>query len=164
MLRITIPVEKGNEAFKDGSLASTIQGLMEELKPEAAYFAPEGGERGAMIVFDMTDPSQIPQIAEKLFANLHAAVEFLPVMNADDLKRGLGGAWVEPRPRGRDWPPHDGDRCAGAVTWWTRCLIPGFDGAVFSGEWKEALWDRFYTAAPQRQRRSVEQYKIVKRA
>src|SRR5580704_205017 len=41
---------------------------------------------------------------------------------------------------------------------------PGFDGALFSREWKDALWDKFFTAAPQRQRRSVEQYKIVKRA
>jgi len=45
-----------------------------------------------------------------------------------------------------------------------RCLIPDFDGAVFSIDWKEALWARFFTAAPQRRRRSVEQYKIVKRA
>jgi putative tryptophan/tyrosine transport system substrate-binding protein len=29
---------------------------------------------------------------------------------------------------------------------------------------KEALWDKFYTAAPPRRRQSVEQYKIVKRA
>ncbi len=28
------------------------------------------------------------------------------------------------------------------------CLIPGFDGVVFSLEWKEALWDKFVTAAP----------------
>ncbi|BCH63258.1 hypothetical protein RvVAT039_04740 [Agrobacterium vitis] len=45
-----------------------------------------------------------------------------------------------------------------------RCLIPDFNGALFSLEWKEALWARFYTVAPQRQRQSVEQYKIVKRA
>lgn len=45
-----------------------------------------------------------------------------------------------------------------------RCLVPGFDGAIFSREWKEALWARFCTAAPQRQRRSVERYSIVKRA
>ncbi|ESY64076.1 hypothetical protein X742_27195 [Mesorhizobium sp. LNHC232B00] len=25
------------------------------------------------------------------------------------------------------------------------CLIPGFNGAIFSVEWKEALWDKFYT-------------------
>src|SRR5262245_45098564 len=46
----------------------------------------------------------------------------------------------------------------------TRCLIPGFDGALFSREWKDALWARFCAAAPQRQRRSVERYNIVKRA
>ncbi|RFF42591.1 hypothetical protein DZD52_01295 [Xanthomonas nasturtii] len=45
-----------------------------------------------------------------------------------------------------------------------RCLIPGFDGALFSHEWKEALWARFCMGAPLRQRRSVERYKIVKRA
>ena len=44
------------------------------------------------------------------------------------------------------------------------CLIPEFDGALFSLEWKEGLWARFFTAAPPRQRQSVEQYRIVKRA
>ncbi|WP_208110878.1 hypothetical protein, partial [Aquamicrobium defluvii] len=33
-----------------------------------------------------------------------------------------------------------------------RCLIPAFDGVIFSPEWEEALWARFYTAAPRRQR------------
>jgi hypothetical protein len=45
-----------------------------------------------------------------------------------------------------------------------RCLVPAFDGAYFSEREKEALWDRFFTEAPQRQRRSVERYNIVKRA
>ncbi len=42
-----------------------------------------------MMVFDMADPSQIPQIAEPLFLNVDAAVEFVPVMNADDLRKAL---------------------------------------------------------------------------
>jgi hypothetical protein len=37
MLKITVPVEKGNHAFKDGSLGKTIEALMNKLKPEAAY-------------------------------------------------------------------------------------------------------------------------------
>ncbi len=89
MLRWTVPVERGNEAIKDGSLARTIQSLLEDLKPESAYFWPENGERAGMVVFDMADPTQIPQIAEPLFLNLDAAVEFLPVMNADDLRTAL---------------------------------------------------------------------------
>ena len=83
MLRWTVPVERGNETIKDGTLAKTLEEMMAKLQPEAAYFWPEGGERGGMMVFDMTDPSQIPIIAEPLFMNLDAAVEFLPVMNAD---------------------------------------------------------------------------------
>jgi hypothetical protein len=30
-----------------------------------------------------------------------------------------------------------------------RCFVPSFGGAYFSREWKEALWDRYYTEAPQ---------------
>ncbi len=89
MLRWTVPVERGNETIKDGSLAQTIESLLEELKPEAAYFWPENGKRAGMMFFDMADPTQIPQIAEPLFLNVNAAVEFVPVMNADDLKKAL---------------------------------------------------------------------------
>ncbi len=32
------------------------------------------------------------------------------------------------------------------------CLIPDFNGAIFSSEWKKALRSRFYTGAPRRLR------------
>jgi hypothetical protein len=89
MLRWTVPVERGNEAIKDGTLARTMEALMEQLQPEAAYFMADDGERGGLMVFDMTDPAMVPQIAEPLFMALDAAVEFTPVMNADDLQRAL---------------------------------------------------------------------------
>ncbi len=89
MLRWTVPVEKGNDAINDGSLMQIIESMLQELDPEAAYFFPKDGKRSGEIVFDMTDPSQIPQIAEPLFMSVNAAVEFLPVMNADDLRRAL---------------------------------------------------------------------------
>jgi hypothetical protein len=40
----------------------------------------------------MNDASDIPRIAEPLFAGLNAKVQLLPVMNADDLKKGLDAA------------------------------------------------------------------------
>jgi hypothetical protein len=43
----------------------------------------------------------------------------------------------------------------------TRCLVPAFGGAFLSSDSKDALWARFYTGAPQRQRRSGERYSIV---
>lgn len=90
MLRWTVPVEAGNRAFADGTLGPAIEAVLEDLNPEAAYFFAEDGERSGMVIFDMADTSEIPRIAEPLFIKFDAAVQFVPVMNADDLKKGLG--------------------------------------------------------------------------
>jgi hypothetical protein len=55
-----IPVEKGNELVRNGALGPTVQSIMEDLKPEAAYFVDVDGARGAHIVVDMQEASQIP--------------------------------------------------------------------------------------------------------
>jgi hypothetical protein len=89
MLQIRVPVQAGNRAIKDGTLAKTMEALGQRLQPEASYFYPIDGQRAATFVFDMKDPSEIPQIAEALFANLEAHVTFSPVMNRDDLQKGL---------------------------------------------------------------------------
>jgi len=89
MLTWSVPVERGNQAVKDGTMGRTIEELVEKLKPEAAYFLAVDGERGGLMVFDLADPSEIAQIAEKLFLNFDASVELVPVMNGDDLKRAL---------------------------------------------------------------------------
>jgi transposase len=39
-----------------------------------------------------------------------------------------------------------------------RCLIPRFDGAILSLEWKEAIWDRYVTGAPRPRTPSEQQY------
>ena len=67
MLKFTLPVEKGNEAFKDGSLGKTLEAITSKLKPEAAYFGPSHGKRSGMVFFDMIETSQIVEIAEPLF-------------------------------------------------------------------------------------------------
>lgn len=89
LIRATFPVEASNAAVKDGTLEKTIGAMMEMLKPEAAYFHAHEGKRSAMMVFDMKDTSDIPSIAEPLFARLNASVEICPVMNLDDLRTGL---------------------------------------------------------------------------
>jgi hypothetical protein len=89
MLKILIPTETGNNTIKDGSLPKIFEATMSKLKPEAAYFVAEHGHRSAMMFFDMKDASEIPGIVEPLFAGPNARVELLPVMNADDLKKGL---------------------------------------------------------------------------
>lgn len=40
----------------------------------------------------------------------------------------------------------------------TTCLVPGFDGVIFSREWKDALWDRYVMAAPRPRTPCEQQY------
>jgi len=42
-----------------------------------------------MIFFDLADPSQIVETVEPFFLGLNATTELVPVMNADDLRKGL---------------------------------------------------------------------------
>jgi len=89
MMRYRLPAEPGTAAIHSGAMTGIIQGMIERLKPEAAYFWPEDGKRTGIMVFEMTDSAQIPLIAEPLIAGASAEVEFTPVMNLDDLMRAL---------------------------------------------------------------------------
>jgi len=88
LLRVSIPVETGNAAIKAGTLSSTIERILADLKPEAAYFlADDSGQRSGSIVFDMKDASQIPGIAEPWFLAFNAKVSLRPVMTPEDLAK-----------------------------------------------------------------------------
>jgi len=92
LLRVPIPVESGNAAAKAGTIGSTIERIVADLKPEAAYFfADDNGERSGSIVFDMKDTSQIPAIAEPWFLAFNARISLRPVMSPQDLAAGLPG-------------------------------------------------------------------------
>jgi hypothetical protein len=90
LLRVSIPVDTGNAAAKAGTLGSTIEQILADLKPEAAYFlADDDGQRSGSIVFDMRDSSEIPAVCEPWFLAFNAKVSLRPVMNPEDLtKRG----------------------------------------------------------------------------
>ena len=88
LLRVSIPVETGNAAAKDGTLGSTVERILADLKPEAAYFyADDNGQRAGSIVFDMKDAAQIPAVAEPWFLAFNAKVSFRPIMNPQDLAK-----------------------------------------------------------------------------
>jgi hypothetical protein len=89
LMRVSIPVEAGNNAIRQGGLERVVNDTMNRLRPEAAYFTTEKGNRTCYMVFDLKDVSDMPMISEPFFMELNASVDWSPVMNKDDLKRGL---------------------------------------------------------------------------
>jgi len=90
-MKASMPVEAGNAAIRNGSLPKTIQSILADLKPEAAYFCEWNGMRTGFIVFDLQDVSQIPAVAEPWFLAFNANVEIHPVMLPADLAKAGPG-------------------------------------------------------------------------
>jgi hypothetical protein len=86
LFKISFPVEAGNAAAKKDGF-KTIQSILEQQKPEAAYFLTENGKRTGILIINMEDASEIPAIAEPWFLALNAAIEVTPVMVPGDLQK-----------------------------------------------------------------------------
>jgi len=87
LLKVTIPVESGNAAAKEKRLGATIHSILEDIKPEAAYFTDDAGRRAGYIFLDLEDASQIPSIAEPWMQSFNASIELHPVMIPEDLMK-----------------------------------------------------------------------------
>jgi hypothetical protein len=89
LLKARLRTEEGNLAIKSGEMEKTLLAIMDDLKPEAAYFVPDGGRRCALIFFDMQDSSELPRITEPFFMEYDAEVSVQPAMNVEDVRNGL---------------------------------------------------------------------------
>jgi hypothetical protein len=89
LMKVQLPTEAGNRTIKDGTLPDIIRNTLEAVQAEAAYFTTMDGQRTMIAVFDMKAATDMPRIAEPLFMALNASIEFMPCMNAEDLKTGL---------------------------------------------------------------------------
>ncbi|HXA02296.1 MAG TPA: hypothetical protein VNW99_09930 [Cytophagaceae bacterium] len=87
MVKFQFNLERGNELLRDPQFGEKMHQLMTDLNVEAGYFTAVNGRRGGYFILSMNDASQIPAIAEPLFYWLHADVEFIPLMKAEDLQR-----------------------------------------------------------------------------
>ncbi|MFJ8017457.1 hypothetical protein [Streptomyces sp. NPDC096339] len=89
MLRAHIDTAAGNEAIKSGALPQAIKKLMDTVKPEAAYFGLHEGVRSCWMVFELEDSWRLPPLFEDMFMQFNAEIEVGPVMNAEELAKGL---------------------------------------------------------------------------
>src|ERR1700757_5396297 len=66
LVKVSFPVEAGNAAAKKDGF-KVIQTILEQQKPEAAYFIAEGGRRTGVLILNMNDASELARIAEPWF-------------------------------------------------------------------------------------------------
>ena len=97
LLHVKIPHEKFNAAVRDGSAEKKMKQILEETKPEAVYFTEYDGHRGAIMIINLNDPSEVLKFAEPWFLSFNADVEFRVAMKPEDLGRAdleeLGKKW-----------------------------------------------------------------------
>jgi hypothetical protein len=87
IIRAQIPTEAGNKMVKDPNFIKNVEDYMKKSKAETAYFFEAHGNRTIVFIVD----DQIPALAEPLFQEWGANVEFHPVMTLEDLKKGVPG-------------------------------------------------------------------------
>jgi hypothetical protein len=97
LMHVKIPPEEFNAAVRDGSVGKKIERILQETKPEAVYFTEYQGQRGAVMIVDLKDPSQVPTLAEPWFLLFNADVAFHVAMTPEDLGKAgldaLGKKW-----------------------------------------------------------------------
>ncbi|MGE5242852.1 MAG: hypothetical protein ACM3SQ_01310 [Betaproteobacteria bacterium] len=81
--------DAGNKAVLDGTFGRVLGQFMERFHPEAVYFTTENGERTALLIFDLKSEADMVAAAEPFWNELHATVDWAPVMTAEDVQKGL---------------------------------------------------------------------------
>jgi len=97
MMLVQCPIEPFNSLVRNGTAGSKMMKILDEIKPEAAYFGEREGKRGGILIVEVAKPPDVPRLAEPWFLNFNAEVEFRVIMSPEDLVEAdlltLGKKW-----------------------------------------------------------------------
>ena len=98
LMMLQFPIEPFNTLTRNGTVGAKMKAILDETKPEAAYFTAMDGHRGGVLVVDLKNPSDIPALAEPWFLTFNATVDFSIAMTPEDLGHAdlgaLGKKWA----------------------------------------------------------------------
>jgi SpoU rRNA methylase family enzyme len=89
LVRAQIPTEIGNKMVKNPKFLQELENYIHKVKAEASYFFEASGDRTFAFIVNIESAEMIPSIAEPLFQDIGAKVEFHPVMVLEDLKKAI---------------------------------------------------------------------------
>ncbi|WP_305987268.1 hypothetical protein [Roseibium sp. MMSF_3544] len=91
MMTFKIPTQAGNRAGEQHNIGTAIDKLIADTGASEAYFYMQDGMRAGTIFFEEADQANLPRYNEPLMESLGAQIDIVPVLNLEDLKRGLQG-------------------------------------------------------------------------
>jgi hypothetical protein len=74
-------------SFDQANSVKSFNPFWPSKSPRRRTSRPKGGQRGGIIVVNVSDVSQIPALAEPWFLTANAKVEFIPAMTPEDLAK-----------------------------------------------------------------------------
>jgi hypothetical protein len=89
LLRLRMPTEHGNKMLQDPNFPKKLEGILNQIKPEAVYFSPMDGERGIYLVVNLPSADMIATIVEPLWMTFNCKLDLEPLMELADLQKGL---------------------------------------------------------------------------
>jgi|SRR5579862_775459 len=97
LLDITIPHEPFNTLVRKGTVGAAMEKLLKATKAEAVYFSEKDGKRGAMIIVNIENDSDIPGLVEPWFLTFNADCKMRIAMTPEDLAKSgidkIGKTW-----------------------------------------------------------------------
>ena len=97
LMHVRLPHQPFNAYVQEGSVGSKINQILETTKPEAVYFTEYDGQRSAVLIVQVENPSKVPSLAEPWFLLFNADVQFHIVMKPEDLANAgldtIGKKW-----------------------------------------------------------------------
>jgi hypothetical protein len=99
LVNIILPIEPFNSLVRSGKAGEILGRIIEDIQPESIYFSEQEGCRGAIMVVEIKEASEIPAVAEPWFLNFEASCEFRIAMTPDDLMKAdlakLASKWYD---------------------------------------------------------------------
>ena len=89
MISFRVPTEETNALIREGAFPQTLQSVMEDLQPEAAYFTDVDGARGGYFVVNANEPSELAAKTETLFQGLGATIQVRFVWTPEDVQGAM---------------------------------------------------------------------------
>jgi hypothetical protein len=86
IVEASFPLEPFNTYVRKGIAGERIGEVFASIGPEVAYFTDNGVGRGALMIVDVPDMSQVPHVTEPLMLTFDASVHFRIAISPEDLQ------------------------------------------------------------------------------